>query len=307
LNWQWHFQRIKNRVNQWMQAKLKRKPKYAARHKMCPSCGKFIDAKSIKCEYCEFQVGHLKVKATRSEATDQNPETVYAVFGLCVFFFAIAAIRSANQVDDPTLMDVLRSYGAPSDVLMGMGASVPPLVLMENEYWRLATYIFLHANLIHIVFNLSALALFGPLILEKFGMRRFWLITLVTGMAGGFSSTLFHAIFFPVSTVGLSGALFGFIGALYAHAKSSGDSMTSDRYKKYMIYGNLLFIAITILGFPIDNVCHIGGMFAGVLLGFFMYQYSASPITDRIERILLTVAMGIWIWGLVQIFVPMLQ
>src|SRR3989344_2772693 len=86
------------------------------------------------------------------------------------------------------------------------------LVLNElswNEPWRFLTAVFLHGSLIHLVFNLFALALFGSA-LEKFiGGWRFLIVFFVSGILANLISINFYS-----SSLGASGAIFGVIGAL---------------------------------------------------------------------------------------------
>ena len=94
--------------------------------------------------------------------------------------------------------------------------SVFPLTLgMTLQIWRLITYQFLHADVIHLLFNMIGLYVFGTMLERTFGSKRFLIFYLVCGMTGG--------IFYPVLVgigllpaapmVGASGAIFGIIVA----------------------------------------------------------------------------------------------
>lgn len=83
-------------------------------------------------------------------------------------------------------------------------AFVPALVLYRP--WTLITYMFVHAGLMHIGFNMLALYFFGPRVEERLGSARFlWLY-----MLSGISGALLSLIFAPMSPIiGASGAVFG--------------------------------------------------------------------------------------------------
>lgn len=71
--------------------------------------------------------------------------------------------------------------------------------------WTLVTYMFLHAGLWHLVFNMIALFFFGPRLEARLGSRHFLFLYLASGFMGaGLSLLTPHA-----RIVGASGAVFG--------------------------------------------------------------------------------------------------
>src|SRR5436190_120812 len=59
-----------------------------------------------------------------------------------------------------------------------------PLYALERP-WTFVTYMFLHANLLHLAFNLLALFMFGPPVEERMGGRAFVTYYLLCGLGGG--------------------------------------------------------------------------------------------------------------------------
>ena len=95
--------------------------------------------------------------------------------------------------------------------IFGVLALVPALILVRP--WTLVTYLFLHADLWHLLFNMLGLYFFGPRLEARLGGRRFLTLYLASGVTGALLSVLTpHA-----AIVGASGATFGvFLGsALY--------------------------------------------------------------------------------------------
>jgi membrane associated rhomboid family serine protease len=83
-------------------------------------------------------------------------------------------------------------------------AFVPSEVLRQP--WTLVTYMFVHANTTHILFNMLALYFFGPRVEERLGSKRFITLYALSGISGAVLSMIF-APFAPI--VGASGAVFG--------------------------------------------------------------------------------------------------
>ncbi len=83
-------------------------------------------------------------------------------------------------------------------------AFVPAYALYRP--WTLITYMFVHASITHILFNMLALYFFGPRVEERLGSNRFLALYLVSGVSGALLSLVF-APFAPI--VGASGAVFG--------------------------------------------------------------------------------------------------
>lgn len=80
-----------------------------------------------------------------------------------------------------------------------------PIYVLERP-WTVVTYMFLHANITHILFNMLALFFFGPRVEERLGSAHFIALYLISGVAGAALSFWF-APFAPI--VGASGAIFG--------------------------------------------------------------------------------------------------
>jgi membrane associated rhomboid family serine protease len=90
-------------------------------------------------------------------------------------------------------------------------AFVPAAVLVRP--WTVVTYMFVHAGLGHIFFNMIALYFFGPRVEERIGSARFFLLYMLSGVSGA----LLSAVFAPrAPIVGASGAVFGVMLA-FAH------------------------------------------------------------------------------------------
>lgn len=80
----------------------------------------------------------------------------------------------------------------------------PPAVLVQP--WTVVTYMFLHAGLGHLLFNMIGLFFFGPRLENRLGSKGFLWLYLLSGLGGAAFSFLF-AREYPV--VGASAAVYG--------------------------------------------------------------------------------------------------
>ncbi len=163
------------------------------------------------------------------------------------------------------LPDLIRVFGLrPSDVL-------------EGRVWQLVTYMFLHGNIGHILFNMLALWMFGTELERMWGTRAFLRYYFVVGIAAAISTTLvsstlpFAARTFFTTTIGASGAIYGL---LLAYGLSFPNRPILMYFvfpipAKYfvMILGAIaLFMSASDNGGGIAHVTHLGGLVGGYLL-----------------------------------------
>lgn len=168
--------------------------------------------------------------------------------------------------------------GADIVTLINFGAKYNELII-NGEYWRLLTPIFLHIGLMHLLFNEYALAIFGREIESLFGTFRFAAIYLLTGLFGSLASFAFS----PAVSAGASGAIFGIIGAMVAflsrNRKEFGERGREHRRALLIMIGLNIFLGVTVPG--IDNYGHMGGLFSGLILGTVLSPtYALQQVQD---------------------------
>ena len=134
------------------------------------------------------------------------------------------------------------------------------------QIWRFFSAIFLHGSIMHLLFNLVALFLFGLLLEGKIGSKRFLVVFLVTGIFVNIFTVNFYD-----SSLGASGAIMGIIGCL----------TIIEPFMMVWAFGFILpmFIAaiVWIIGdligvfFPSDvaNFAHLSGIAVGFIFGAF--------------------------------------
>ena len=153
--------------------------------------------------------------------------------------------------------------------------------IKDGEYYRLFTSMFLHLNLMHIVFNGYALYIIGRDVEALFGHARFAVIYFLGGLSGALASFVFTG----APSVGASGAIFAIFGAemvyFYNHRKLHGE--VGRRHLNQLVilmFVNLAlgFFSSATANFRIDNAGHIGGLIGGVVLAWFIGpEYKVRP------------------------------
>ncbi len=154
------------------------------------------------------------------------------------------------------------AQGASSDSVTVDGILFGPLVA-DGEWWRILTSAFLHANLLHIGFNMYALWMLGPPLVEGLGRLRFALIYLA-GMLGGSAAVL--AFDYGSPTLGASGAVLGLGGALAAALWARGISITQTSLGAVLGINLILPLLVGRISFW----GHFGGILAGFIAGWLL-------------------------------------
>ncbi len=161
------------------------------------------------------------------------------------------------------------------DTLITFGAKYN-MKIADGEYFRLIASMFLHANLMHIVFNSLALRALGRDAEIFFGKAKFLIIYFASGLIGALGSFMFN----DSIGVGASGAIFGLLGAnLYLL------TLNPTLYKK--IYGNDMLVLLGInlvyglMNPSIDNVAHLTGMIGGYLTAWSVGLKHQKPFKGK--------------------------
>lgn len=165
-----------------------------------------------------------------------------------------------------TVVVSFTAFSAPDEVGFGP-LMLDKFAVANGEYWRLWTVTLVHASLPHLFFNMFALYLAGPLVETLYGSRLFLLFYLLCAAAGSIASFVFGG---NAPAVGASGAIFGLFGLLLAASRTHHPVI--DRRGRALVgqVGMLILINL-VIGFVIpriDNAAHIGGLVAGLWLGF---------------------------------------
>jgi rhomboid protease GluP len=151
-----------------------------------------------------------------------------------------------------------------TDVLLDFGAAFRPM-FQHGQWWRLVMPIFLHIGWMHILLNMYALYILGPMLERVYGYGRFAFIYMGAGMASFYLSMRMSTGI----SAGASGAIFGVAGAMLATGFLHRE-VVPHRWRR--MFGKLLLVAVALelildRTIPnIDNWGHVGGLMTGLIL-----------------------------------------
>ena len=195
-----------------------------------------------------------------------NFHAVYWLIGINVLVFAATQFLGAN------IQYIMRIY-----------LSMIPLTVVEFKwYWTFITYMFMHGDFSHIIFNMLGLFIFGMHVEKQMGSREFLLYYLVTGALAGFFSFLVY--YFTgnviVALMGASGALYAVqlaFAILYPNAIISIWGILPLR-APVMVLGFTVLSLVLIFTGRQGNVAHLTHL-AGFAFGwiYFVIRFGVNP------------------------------
>jgi rhomboid protease GluP len=189
----------------------------------------------------------------------------------CTGLFAIALLLSVRAGGD--IMGGGNPIAALSpsfeiSLLLGMSGAVPVFVLLR--WWTLLSAGWLHANVLHLIFNMLGVRNLAPATADIFGAPRMIIIYTVSCAAGFFLSSAAGLLGLPKFgapyTLGASAPIFGLLGAVMHYGRRSGSSIVQAQAKGYAL-------SLFIFGFimpGVDNAAHAGGFIGGYLASMWL-------------------------------------
>jgi membrane associated rhomboid family serine protease len=156
----------------------------------------------------------------------------------------------------------------------GYGLGVVPAKVIRGALWEPLTYIFLHdtRSVMHILFNMLMLWMFGGELERFWGGRAFLRFYLVCGAGGGIAATVLGLIVGGAdgATIGASGALFGlFVGFGTVFARRTVLFMfffpMQARTMAAILIGMNLFYLFSQPGSGVSHIAHLGGALTAYL------------------------------------------
>lgn len=201
-----------------------------------------------------------------------------------IIFIVTLCIHGLGNQDDvvdflPPSMEALHQFGNRD----------PWLIRYKGEVWRFITPVFLHANFLHIFFNMCAQLVLGSTAEAMLGTLKFILLYFLCAIGGN----MFGALVSSSLAVGASTAIVGILGLFISFVVVNWKRL--DPNMKCLIICLIVFIIIMNLMFSVggidssgpnvgsasfyqtDNYGHLGGLLTGAFVGMFILTPIGGP------------------------------
>jgi rhomboid family protein len=192
---------------------------------------------------------------------------------------ANVAIFLAQAVFDPALIGLL---------------GLQPRLVVHGWVWQLATYMFLHGGLFHILFNMLALWMFGTELEHVWGTRYFVKFYFVTGIGAGVLTVVLSLLPFEFTRplygsniIGASGAIYGILLAYALYFPERQIILVvfpvPAKYAVMIIGAIAFYSSFSDSGRGIANATHLGGLLVGYV---FLKGARVHPLAELKYRYL---------------------
>lgn len=228
-----------------------------------------------------------------TKMTEGNDLIIKTVITINMAMFGIAAILSGRNLVIDLNPLVFMQVTAESLIRLGATGSVP--LIDRNMYWTLLSAGYIHANLLHIVFNMLAFMSLGRLVSTLYGatvMFTVYTISTITGF-------LVSGIAGVQITIGASAGICGLIGAALIYGTIVKDALAIA--VKSHTTGWIVSLVIMGLLIPkINNWGHAGGFAGGALYALIILKTAGTGLAPRIHSILFAISVLATLFSLIM-------
>ncbi len=153
----------------------------------------------------------------------------------------------------------------------------------SGEVWRVFTAIFLHGSMVHLLYNMFALLLFGFILERLIGSKRFLILFLVSGVVANLFAMNFYG-----SSLGASGAIYGVLGAIIVLRPMM--MVWAFGLMMPMFVAGILWVVGDVMGVfgfgdaGVGRMAHLSGIFIGFLWGLW-WRVFGKRVKAREEKV----------------------
>jgi len=261
---------------------------------VCPSCGNLVGVQDQQCFTCgRWNPGLWGFAPVLSRLGRDLGFTQFVMWS-CIILYLLSLVMDPRGVNVGGALNFL-SPSIESLFLLGASGSVP--VFGYGRWWTVLTAGWLHAGLLHILFNMLWIRQLAPDTSEMYGASRMVMIYTIAGIVGFAASTTFGGMFPFLPgfvrgagfTVGASAPIFGLLGALVFYGRRTGSRIVGDQAKSWAI---MLFIFGFIMP-GVDNWAHLGGFAGGYAAAKFFDPLRPERLDHLIGALVCLVLTGI--------------
>lgn len=166
------------------------------------------------------------------------------------------------------------------------------LEVLAKRPWTLITYMFLHVDFIHILFNILWLYWFGTVFVQELGLKKLLSTYLLGGLTGGILYVVFYNVFPVFEGVREGSIALGASASVMAVVVATA-TYQPDRRMQLVLIGPVkivyialaMFILTSMVDFSVNTggkIAHIGGALSGFLFAF--YYRRGKDLTKGFDR-----------------------
>lgn len=235
---------------------------------VCVSCGYLVGVNDEVCYHCGRRNPGLWGFAPALRSLGNDVGFVPFVTGTCIVMYVLSLLISSHVDVVASPIDFLQP-SAQSLLVLGASGSWP---VFAGRWWTVLSATWLHANLLHIVFNLLWVRQLAPEVGELYGPGRMVIIYTAGGAAGFLLTSLagHYLAFLPIPflqgapiTVGASASIFALFGSIVYYGRRTGSRAVAQNAWYYAVIGFMFGFIMP----GIDNYAHAGGFLGGFVAG----------------------------------------
>jgi rhomboid protease GluP len=247
---------------------------------ICSSCGVLVGVNDATCYNCNRRNPGLWGYAPWFRKLGQDLGFVPLVMGGTITLYVVSLLLSGAG---------LQTMLAPStQVLFLFGSSGAVPVFGYGRWWTVLTAGWLHAGVLHILFNVLWIRQLAPAVADLYGPGRMVILYTLAGVVGfTFTSVAGRYIGgLPLIggagfSVGASAPIFGLLGALVYYGRRTGSRHIGEAGLQYALFMGLFGLIMP----GIDNQAHLGGFVGGYLGGLLLDPVKPERINHLVGAV----------------------
>ncbi len=169
--------------------------------------------------------------------------------------------------------------------------SLTPVIALSGAWWQFFTYMFLHADPLHITINMFVLFMFGVVMERALGWKKYIFLYIASGIGSAAFYIFLTLTFLPgqltILMLGASGAVYGILAAfgfMFPKEVIYLYFIPVPAFSAVFIFAAIELIAgVTGIMPGIANFGHLGGIITGALV-MLAWKYTSKPKNEREMR-----------------------
>lgn len=223
-----------------------------------------------------------EIPSLPGQPSAKHTRTFAAVWGVLTVLVVHAAVHSG-----PDAQAFARVYGASARQIL------------NGEWYRCATALLLHADVVHLAGNMAGIAVFGTAVCSVMGWGVGWALMVASGILGNLLNAWFYE--FGHSSIGASTAVFGAVGLLSVYQFVHKIRRPGERFQAVLpLMAGMALLAFLGAARNSDIMGHLFGFLAGVALGGGFGRGTGRPFGRPVQfaalLLLVAVLAGAWFY-----------